>query len=1851
MERLEAETSPSLEGGSYDVIRKRLAEQAAELGAKAEALNKKRIDVFGGTELQLIANERVRTENNCVPRDIVSIAGHLMFGFQVFIGLKTETTVSDVLSGYHFVKKVNEGETFDLAQHAFEGPLAFLADEAFTKDFRDIFRYTKEARLLQLRRTETRLLASVQIGATARDTKVLRWSIDAAGRVAYMDSRGEEDNVFPRSHSFVWTRTGRDEQVSGAHPHVNILNEVFVETVGGDLTIKVENNTKTGIGIYREPVDDANQTLDDGDISYAQVGALIVLKILPFREHDYRYFVFNTRTKSATRIDAIGQACLELPEDHGIVFPGGYYLKDGECRVFDHDTKAMEFERVVRAPNGEDVLYVFYRHEEGQYLLLPYNLIRKEVANPLRCNGYSLFSDGTMALFRGEADAEPTRVHPLQIWRTPFATAEHAAAVPTKGGYLAKVGNAELVRGISEALTLKKLATAESPTRLTYEDTVGTATRVMHAYYWLGHDEIGNLAASVNQIKKTAELIIDEFEKMLAIKRRADEAVLAATKTQAELLTRLRPDDLKTVEAFLEALTALREQRGTLISLKELRGVDVTRVGKLDEEVQKHTDFVGEACVAFFLKDNAFKPLLERLDAVTRDVETVNKVADMSPFAEELARGQSGLTILAEIASGLKVNDATARTQILDGVSAAFAQLNRARSSFDARKRELATKEGRAEFGVAFKLFGQAVVSAIALCNTPERCDEELSRLFIELETIEGRFGELDEFAPDLAKKREEVNEAFGGKRQQLVDDRHRRAQNLFSAAERILSGIGRKAATFKSDAELQAYFAADAMVHKVNELAEQLRTLGDSVRADEVNARIKTCKQEALRSLRDKTDLSGGTDDTIKLGNHLFSVQKQALELVLVPRDEVMHVHLTGTDFYEPHADEKLDAARDLWDETLVSESRDVYRGEYLAYLMLVDGEQKRSGLSDESLRQAAAAGTLEEVVRAYAAGRLDEGYERGVHDADAARILERLLTLRESVGLLRFTPDARAFATVFFAEQEGATRDMIARRARSASQLATKFGQGDAQQALAQELEAPMRDSIVVMKIDHWGVDVPSASSFLVQQLGRDPLSFTTSHAADTIAGALRSELDDLAARRTFEEDLRALEKHPGLRLALSNSYVDALIAKNPTLPRHAARESAAIFALGNQIPRHINSATTETEVTGLLGSHARITGRAMPLAVDEFLGRLGKFVGDRVPRFLAYRAHRADVLDRERKRLRLSEFQARVLTSFVRNKLINEVYLPLIGNNLAKQLGTVGDKKRTDLMGLLLLVSPPGYGKTTLMEYVASKLGLVFVKVNGPSVGHDVTSLDPAECRNGTARQEVEKINLAFEMGNNVMLYLDDIQHTSSELLQKFISLCDGQRRIEGVWKGQSRTYDLRGKKFCVVMAGNPYTESGSRFQIPDMLANRADTYNLGEILDGKDDLFALSYLENALTSNVLTAPLATRDPKDVHRIIAMAQGETIPTSELSYSYAAAELDELSQLFRILLRVQKTLLSVNRQYISSASQDDAYRTEPPFKLQGSYRNMSKLAEKVASAMNDEEIERLFDDHYASESQTLTTGAEQNLLKLAELRGRMSPAQDVRWREVKEGYVRNRRMGGKTDDPVARVTGTLLGLDDQLKGIRTAINEAIAALGQNDKDNLQSTILTKIEAGLAKLGRPQLDVHIDQATQPAVVDLLAQQVGLVERTLIPLVQAATQGRGNDQLVGRLDILTEAVAKLDARIARGITAAPRFDVELSASSDSNFYLGLSGADVIAHGGLFVATYGKLPSLGSEVTIVAAFSNGAQTELRGNVAFFQNYLSDDTPAGFGVKFHDLTDESASLVREFAQLRTPLVREG
>ena len=1839
------------EGGNYEVIRARLLEQEKSLFERTDALNAKRKETFGGTELAVIANERVRTENNCVPRDIVTVDDLLLLGYNVFIGLKSETKVSDVFALHKFEPRQEGG--FDCSAVDLAG--TFLDDPEFLKHFTNLYKYTRDARLLQLMKTDTQLLAVFQLGATHLEIKVFRWRIEATGAIVYVDDRGDRDYVYPRSHDFEWMPTTADDQVGDSH--INIADKVFVSCAGGALSIRVENNTPRGREIHREPLDDANQVLSDAAISFAEVGTLVVLKVLPYREVKHRYFVFNTRTEHAVRLDSIEMACVQLPEDHGLLFPGGYYLQTGDYKVFDEATDQLEFKRKALSPNGEDVLYVFHRRHDGHYVLFPYNLIRKEVQTPIHCHGYSQFEDGRIVVFRAMSD-EPTRVHPMQVWRTPFTSVEFAAAAPTDGSFLANVGNAELVRGISDAFSICRMIKNQEPTRNVFEDLIAATQRTIDGYYWLDNPEVGDLKSVLDEVRGTAELIIDEFEKVVAFREQAEVAVAETAERFTEITRDMRPEHWKTVDPFLAGLTALRGLRGHIITLRDMRYVDRARLDEMEAQTVERFDEVSKSCVSFLLKDEALEPLMADMQAILDSLGTVAKVADVIPLKNKVDATAEGLDLMSEVVANLQIDDATVRTRILGSISEVFSQLNRVRATIEGRRKELLTSEGKAEFAAQFQLLGQSVSSALSLSETPEKCDENLSRLMVQLEELEGRFSEFDEYLGDLAAKREEIYDAFSAKKQTLLDERQRRIENLASAANRILEGVGRRSRTLGSADELNAYFASDAMVMKLRSMAEQLTDLGDTVKSEGYLAQLKSAKQDALRGLRDKLELFEDGGNAVRFGRHGFSVNTQELELTLVPRGEGLALYLTGTDFYEIVDDVQFNETKRFWSQNLVSENELVYRGEYLAASVLFAAEAGEGGLDTAKLRAALREEKLLELVRTISQERYDEGYERGLHDQDASHILAKLLTIRESAGLLRFAPTPRACAVLFWAwydDEEAKQRWHL--QARNLGRLRASLGHSGALADLAAELSTAIAAFANAHDIACEGNEARIAGDYLLEELVADVPHFSTSADAVSLRDALFAQLERQGTKILFDEDLRALDENLRERFALAKAWVAAFLESDDKFAdkRYLAVEIAVLLC-DRGVDRDTTSALTTAEVDGLLGQHKRIESQKLPLRIDEFLERLGEFIHHTVPAYRDYRKQRHDLVERERKRLRLEEYMPRVMSAFVRNKLINDVYLPLIGDNLAKQIGATGEGKRTDLMGLLLLISPPGYGKTTLMEYIANRLGLVFMKVNGPALGHMVMSLDPSEAPNATARQEVEKINLAFEMGNNVMLYLDDIQHTHSELLQKFISLCDAQRRIEGVWKGQTRTYDMRGRKFCVVMAGNPYTESGDKFQIPDMLANRADTYNLGDILSGKDDAFSLSYIENSLTSNPVLAPLATREQADTYKLIRMAQGEEIPLTDLKYGYSSVEVNEIVTVFQHLFRCQKVLLSVNMQYIESASQEDRFRTEPAFKLQGSYRNMNRLAEKLVSAMNVDEVEALITDHYVGEAQTLTTGAEANLLKLREMRGLQTPEDEKRWHEIKGEFVRHTRMGGNADDPVSRVTGTLSGLSadlsniheallagankgldsrldavaGQLTGIREALGEShttderlsavsgqlgaihetlgndqqLAALGgelgairqvlqagaseglaskldtmgshlaaiynalQDAAETLERhdetakaqamvpvaedrsaggpagsneewlrPYLLKIETALEALGRPQLTVE----TPAAVEDLLQQQVILIERTLVPIVKAATkQGRGATTLGKKLTEVLALLKVIDGRMKQG---------------------------------------------------------------------------------------------------------------
>ncbi|MFF7969364.1 DNA repair ATPase [Streptomyces sp. NPDC007903] len=1602
---VEAGTADAVDAGTYEVLRDRLTARAADLARAAQRLNDRRAAEFGATRLALTGTGHLRTGHPSLPQDAVAVGERLLFGYN---GGRPDKQVSDVLALYDR----------DLGRLPDDTIPGLLDDSEFLREFAALHRYYRQARLLRLLRVDDRLLAVFQTSDRTDDIRVLRWTLTAHGRAAFLDARGERDHEPSPAHDFTWTDTTREEHVAGTHPYALVHGEVRVSTVGGLLTVRTETED-----LYSEPVTEPLQSLADAGIAHARVGALILLRIRPYKEETDRHLVFNTLTRAVVRLDGIGRGARRLPDDQGVVFPGGYCLAAGTHKTFDLDATDLEFEREVRSPYGEDVLYAFRARAGGRGLLLSYNTIRKEVAAPLPCHGWASFDDGALVLLRAEQDG-PAHIHAVQVWTSPYVSDTHAAA-DEGGGPLARVGNAGLVRGIGDCLSVSRLATGTSATAERYGALVAACVRAADTHHWLGEPDLGDLLTPLRAVRETAEQVVNEFRTVRALTRQASEALDEAADRLAAVVRRLRGETPRGAAAWVSGLTELRHAHGRLLTLRETRYADTARVDALAAEAEVDLAAFGKRAVTSLAREDAFAEQHAEVERLAEDAGAIITVAEAAPVAARADVLADALRTVAEVVAGLDVGDTTVRTSVLEGVAEVLGGVNRARALLDARRRSLGDSEGRAEFAAELALLGQAVAGALAAADAPDACDEQLAASLVRLENLESRFAESDGLLGVLTDRRAEIHEAFTARKQTLLDTRARRADQVAASAGRVLETVARRAASLPDADALSTYFASDPMVAKVRRSADELRGLGDPVRAEELDGRLKAARQEASRVLRDRDDLYADSGRVLRLGGHRFAVTTQPLDLALVPHGDGLAFALTGTDYRSPVTDPEITAAHPYWNRNLPSESPEVYRAEHLAARLL--REHGPAVLTADG---------LPDLVRRAAREAYDEGYEHGVHDHDATLILTALLPLYERAGTLRHEPAARAAAQMFWAHgTTSEARTVWARRAVSLARARDTFGPSPA----IAELEEELAEAIAARTRQ---ADPAACAAYLFEELTTGPQGFVL--AADT--RALLDKFRARAAISAYDEDLAALDDLAA-RHQLTRAWLSAYASATGAELTSGDLAEAVAAELCPDLTRYESDASPEAAAEGLLGRHPRVTDGRLTLRIDEFLARTGRFAEQEVPALRAHQRRRTAVLAAERARLRLDDHRPRPIAAFVRNRLVDEVYLPLVGDSLARQLGTSGDTKRTDTGGLLLLLSPPGYGKTTLMEYVADRLGLMLVKVSGPALGHAVTSLDPAEAPNATARQEIEKINFALAAGNNTLLHLDDIQHTSPELLQKFIPLCDATRRVDGVWDGRPHTYDLRGKRFAVCMTGNPYTESGARFQVPDMLANRADVWNLGDVLTGKEDVFAYSFLENALTSNPVLSPLAGRDRADVELFVRLAEGDpTARTDRLAHPYAPAETERIVAVLRHLLAARETVLAVNAAYIASAARSDATRTEPQFRLQGSYRTLNKIAARIRPVMNGAELAAVIGDHFTAEAQTLTSGAEANLLKLAELRGTLTTDQAGRWAELKATYVRTQALGGPADDPLTRAVAALGLLADRVAAVESAIERATA-------------------------------------------------------------------------------------------------------------------------------------------------------------------------------------------------------------
>jgi hypothetical protein len=250
-----------IRNGTYEILRGRLTGHGKELRLRLDKLNQARKEVFGGVDTRLLSSQRISTANNCVPRDMVTIGDRFLFGYNVFVGLRAETTLEDVFAVYQW----KDGSFVSC-------PPDPIRDPQFEADFKNLYKYYRKTVFAKFSVIGPHLYMVFRVGRDVTDIKAFKWLIRDDG-LQYVDARSEHECVFPSQHQFEWRRTTQDMFRQGRNPHISIEDRVFVETIGGDLTIKIENNTETGKGIYAEPVDNPDQTLSDAEIYYARSGS------------------------------------------------------------------------------------------------------------------------------------------------------------------------------------------------------------------------------------------------------------------------------------------------------------------------------------------------------------------------------------------------------------------------------------------------------------------------------------------------------------------------------------------------------------------------------------------------------------------------------------------------------------------------------------------------------------------------------------------------------------------------------------------------------------------------------------------------------------------------------------------------------------------------------------------------------------------------------------------------------------------------------------------------------------------------------------------------------------------------------------------------------------------------------------------------------------------------------------------------------------------------------------------------------------------------------------------------------------------------------------------------------------------------------------------------------------------------------------------------------------------------------------------------------------------------------------------------------------------------------------------
>lgn len=1592
--KMEKNNLDQQELNSLDLIKKRMSRNNEDLLSSLNKLNAERNESFKKEDVKLIATVPIRSEKIASPMDLFNTKDGLIVGYS--IQKNKETLISDVFSLY----SVSDEDSVVLPIEQ-----SILNVEKFKDEFSRMYRYYDAVQFIQFLSEEDSLTAVFKYGTNDTDLKGFKWDKNREGVYEY-SGEVSLNNLL----SSINKETNKWNEVkikNNPSKKVKLNDDVFIYFDSEKSTIEFKGKDKT---LFSEQLKEKLQTFEDMEFSLSVFDTLILVKFKPYNE-SHRYYIFDSVNVNVHRCDSLENNIITLPQNNGIIFGSGYYLSKGEFKIFEEGKKA-NYLKTIKSPNGEDFVIVYYSISDNTYSLFQFNLVEQSVSAPINTRGYSILDTGEIILIK--SGTYETRDHAIQKWESPYSsdTYYNKKQGEKEKTRLTKVGNNELVKAISAIKNIIGFIETKEVTVEVYSNVIKMVDDVIDKYHWLSMFNDLNLVKILQEEKETANLVIEEFKKVEDLKLFSKNKFLKIKSKAEEVFTktRIKQGD---IEHMMSVLVEVKALTGEINALKGERYIEQVSLDKLISESEKVYSNVNSIIADLLNKDTTYAKFEEKVRELKKKVEENDTYKELSEVIKEISDISKSIGFLNEEIGNLNFEDTRVLSEVLEKVAMLFSAVNQISSIAKNKESKLALEEAHVEFGSQSKILEQTLENALMKSTTVEKSDEEYSKVLSLIQNLESRFSHIgdENFSKAIEDQKNDIISAFAAHKKNLRNKLQEKVSNLKKAIDVSLKTISNKADKVFSLNEISTLFLTDGVISRTNSMIEEISSYGDVTTAEELKGQLNQIKKKAIKRVRDDSALFEDQGNILKLGDHKFSVNKKPFEIVLIKNNGKIYSHVETTKYYkEIPLTEKQSKVYDVWDYDVISENKDLYRSEFLAYSMLQDAREGKNGLSNAMLNEVIRKGswngketTLLKVINGYSSKLFREGYIKGVNDIDAEKIIIALNDIYEKSTDVRFSSDEKIAAILLLSHIKGVKKEEIINDVKKGINLLEKINSN----VILDKAREKIRNTFDSVKLD-LSIDV---LEYMVRYVDTTKYcSKEVNKEYENMKKILGDFLKDFKSE--IEDKNSSIFKKTESINELRNMLNDYCAFSNVT---SSIVEEIIICFLRKEIlsqSLEVKDFDYSIIISGLMGSHKTINEKGeLTITVEDFNRRNKSHRENTIPLYDLVDKVRAEILQKERAAINLNSMVAKPLVSFVKNKLISQSYLPKFGANFAKQIGETGKNKRADTMGMLLLTSPPGYGKTTLVEYIVDKLGMLFVKINCPSIGHEITSLDPSQATNLTARNEIEKINFAFEMGDNVCLYLDDIQHTNPEFLQKFISLCDGTRTVDGVWEGQSKTYNLRGRRFSVVMAGNPYTESGEVFKIPDMLANRADTYNLGEISSDDKNVFELSYIENALTSNNVTANLMDRSANDIYLFLKQVDGIHVENEAFDNEYSDAEAGEIRSILKIMKRIQKTILKVNQQYIYSASQNDDYRVEPAFKLQGSYRNMSKIMEKVLPLMTEKEVDSLIVDHYQSESQTLTKSNEENLLKFREIFGNMTEEDVERWKFLKSEFLKGKK------------------------------------------------------------------------------------------------------------------------------------------------------------------------------------------------------------------------------------------------